>query len=246
MLRKIFTYLKAVSLIALVVFLYGFASTRNEHKKVEGILIEFEQGENLYLNRKMVNKLLIQNSETIIKQQKSVIDLHSLEKLILTHPMVQEAHVSLTIEGNLKAKVKQRKPIARVIGIDKSYYIDVQGKAMPLSELHSARVPIITGESIKDNLKEIHYLIGKISNNEFLNKNVIGIHRYRSNEYELMTRVDDQIIEIGNTKELDQKIKNLEAFYKKGIQDSLIGNYNRINVKFYKQVVCTKKEKHGV
>ncbi|MDP2089018.1 MAG: cell division protein FtsQ [Flavobacteriaceae bacterium] len=246
MIRKILTYLKAIFLIALVVFLYGFASTRNEHKKVEGILIEFENGENLYMNRKMVNKLLIQNSETVLKQPKSVIDLHSLEKSILAHPMVQEAHVSLTIDGLIKAKVKQRKPIARVIVDEKSYYIDIQGKAMPLSELYSARVPIITGESIIDNLSDIHYLLEKISNNDFLNKNVIGIHRYKSNEYELITRVGDQIIEIGNTKELDQKIKNLEAFYKKGIQDSLIGNYNRINVKFYKQVVCTKKEQHEV
>lgn len=246
MIRKILTYLKAIFLIALVVFLYGFASTRNKHKKVESILVEFENGENLYLNRKMVNKLLIQNSKIVIKQQKSVIDLHSLEQSVLAHPMVQEAHVSLTIDGLIKAKVKQKKPIARVIAEDKSYYIDSQGKAMPLSELHSARVPIITGESIIENLKDIHYLLEKISNNEFLNKNVIGIHRYKSNEYELITRVGDQIIEIGNTKELDQKIKNLEAFFKKGIQDSLIGNYNRINVKFYKQVVCTKKEQHGV
>lgn len=245
MIIKIFTYLKVFFLIGLVVFLYGFASNRNDNKKVEDILIEFEKGENLYMNRKMVNKLLIQNSKTILKRQKSVIDLHDLERSILTHPMVQEAHVSLTIEGNLKAKIKQRKPIARVIGSDKSYYIDVQGKTMPLSELYSARVPIVTGESIVDNLKEIYYLLKKISSNEFLNKNIIGIHRYKTNEYELLTRVGDHIIEIGNTKELDHKIKNLEAFYKKGIQDSLIEKYNRINVKYYKQVVCTKKEKNG-
>ena len=116
---------------------------------------------------------------------------------------------------------------------------------MPLSELYSARVPIITGESVEDNLNDIHYLLEKISNNDFLNKNVVGIHQYKSNEYELITRVGDQIIEIGSTKEIDLKIKNLEAFFKKGIQDSLIGNYNRINVKFYKQVVCTKKENNG-
>lgn len=246
MIRKIITYLKTIFLIGLVIFLYSFASKRNESRKVEGILIEFEKGENLYMNRKMVNKLLIQNSETVLKQQKSVIDLHSLEQSLLNHPMVQEAHVSLTIEGNLKAVVKQRKPIARVISNNESYYIDVQGKAMPLSELYSARVPIITGESIKKNMKEIHYLVSKIAKNDFLNKNIIGIHRYKTNEYELITRVGDHIIEIGNTKELDHKIRNLEAFYKKGIQDSLIENYSRINIKYYKQVVCTKKEKHGV
>lgn len=245
MIRKIFKYVKAVFLIALVVFLFVFAANRNEHKKVAGVLIEFENGDNLYMNRKMVNKLLIQNSETVIKQPKSVIDLHSLEKSVLTHPMVQEAHVSLTIDGYLKVKVKQRKPIARVVD-KKSYYIDIEGKAMPLSELHAARVPIITGELIEDNLADIQFLVQKIASNEFLYKNVIGIHRYKTKEYELVTRVGDHIIELGSTKEIDQKIKNLEAFYKKALQDSMLENYNRINIKYHKQVVCTKKEKHGV
>ncbi len=245
MLKKIFTYLKAIFLVALVVFLYGFATNRNEHKEVAGILIEFENGENLYMNRKMVDKLLIQNSKTVLKQPKSVIDLQSLENAILRHPMVQDAQVSLTIDGLIKAKVKQRKPIARVVVDEKSYYIDALGKTMPLSELHSARVPILTGESINENLKDIHFLLQKIMNNDFLNKNVIGIHRYQTKEYELITRVGDQIIEIGNTRELDLKIKNLEAFYKKALQDSLLVNYKRINVKYYKQVVCTKKEPYG-
>jgi cell division protein FtsQ len=85
----------------------------------------------------------------------------------------------------------------------------------------------------------------KINNNDFLQKNIIGIYRYQTNEYELITRVGNQIIEIGNTRELDQKIKNLEAFYKKALQDSLLDNYHRINVKFHKQVVCTKIENNG-
>ena len=67
MIKKIWTYFKVIFLIALIVFLYGFASSRNEYKKVTGILIEFESGENLYMNRKMVNKLLIQNSKTAAK-----------------------------------------------------------------------------------------------------------------------------------------------------------------------------------
>ncbi|MBS3994071.1 MAG: cell division protein FtsQ [Bacteroidetes bacterium] len=246
MIRKVFTYFKIVLLTALVIFLYGFASERNEHKKVTQLLIEFEDGENKYMNLQMVNKLLIQNSKTALKQPKSVIDLHSLEQSVLKHPMVQDVQISLTIEGNLKAKVKQRKPIARVKIEDQSYYIDTQGKSMPLSELHSARVPIITGELINENLREIQYLIEKISNNEFLSKNIVGVHRFKNNEYELYSRIEDYVIELGTVSKVDEKFKNLEAFYKKAAQDSLLNKYSRINIKYHKQVICTKKEDYGV
>ncbi len=246
MIKKILTYLKVILLIALVTFLYSFASSRNEKKIVKQVLIEFEEGENHYMNVKMVNKLLIQNSKTALKQPKSVIDLHSLEQSVLMHPMVQDAHISLTIDGDLKAKVKQRKPIARVKIDNKSYYIDTQGESMPLSELHSARVPIITGELIDENLKEIQFLVDKISKNEFLSKNIVGVHRYKTNEYELYSRVEDYIIELGTVSKVDDKIKNLEAFYKKATQDSLLNKYNRINIKYHKQVICTKKEEYGV
>jgi cell division protein FtsQ len=245
MIKKILTYLKVIFLISLVVFLFGFASKRNEHKKVEGVIIEFEQGENLYMTRKMVNNLLIQNSKNVINQPKSVIDLHSLERYVLAHPMVQDASISLSIDGSLKAKIKQKKPIARVNVEDESYYIDVLGKKMPLSDLHSARVPIVTGELDENKLNDIHFLLIKINENDFLKKQIIGINRLKTNEFELLTRVGGQIIEIGSTNDIDQKIKNLEAFYKKGIKDSLLENYSRINLKYNKQVVCIKKEAHG-
>lgn len=245
MIIKILTYFKFIFLTVLVVFLFGFAKSKNEHKKVEGIIIEFEQGENLYMTRNMVNNLLIQNSKNVLNQPKSVIDLHRLEKFVLAHPMVQDANISITIDGFVKAKIKQRKPIARVNVKDESYYIDIQGKAMPLSELHSARVPIVTGELQLNNLNEIHFLLMKIDQNEFLKKQIVGINRLNTNEFELTTRVGDQIIELGTIKEIDQKFKNLEAFYKKGIQDSLIDKYSRINLKYNKQVVCTKKVAHG-
>lgn len=242
MIRKIWIYFKVVFLIALIVFLYGFATERNKHDKVTGVLIEFESGENLYMNSKMVNKLLIQNSNYVLKQPKSVIDLHSLEQTVLAHPMVKEANISLSIDGVLKTIITQRKPIARVIEEEKSYYIDDLGTKMPLSELHSARVPLITGNAIDKNLKDVHYLVQKINQNNFLHQHIIGIHQNSINEYELITRIGDHIIEIGNTKELDLKFKNLEIFYKKALQDSLLNNYTRINIKFHKQVVCTKKE----
>ena len=108
-------YINGVLLIALIGFLYGFSNHRNNSIKVKEIVIEFEKGDNLFMNSQMVNKLLIQKGKTVRNQEKSVIDLHKLESNVLSHPMVENAAVFLTVDGLLKAKVRQRTPIARIV-----------------------------------------------------------------------------------------------------------------------------------
>ena len=149
-------YIKALILLALVVFLYGFTHQKNSVKTIRDIVIEFDEGNNLFMNYEMVNKLLIQNGKTVKNQGKSVIDLHKLEVHVLAHPMVEDASIFLTVDGLLKSKIKQRTPIARVITDNKSYYIDKQGKTMPLSSNHSARVMLISGNVKEENREEIN------------------------------------------------------------------------------------------
>ncbi len=241
MLKINWNYIKGLFLIALVVFLLSFSHHKNSTKTVRDIVIEFEEGNNLYMNYQMVNKLLIQNGKTVKNQAKSVIDLHKIEANVLVHPMVEEASVFLTIDGLLKSKIKQRTPIARVITDNKSYYVDKQAKTMPLSANHSARVMLISGNVGEENNKEIHLLVTTILNDDFLKKQIIGIQKTQNNEFVMSTRIGDQKIFIGKIENLNQKFKNLKSFYTKTMTDKTIDNYTAINLKYNNQVVCTKR-----
>ncbi len=234
-------YIKGILLFALIVFLYGFSHVRNSKQKVRKIEVEFEAGNNLFMDIQMVNKLLIQNKETVKNQTKSVIDLHKLESHVRAHPMVENATVFLTIDGVLKAKVKQRTPVARVYANGDSYYIDRQAKTMPLSKKYAARVLLISGNvEAKDSI-EIYKLATTILNDAFLKKQIIGAVKTPKNEFVLSTRVGEQKIILGNLENLSQKLKNLKAFYKKTVVDKTIDKYRAINLKYTNQVVCTKK-----
>lgn len=238
-------YIIGVLLLSLTVFLYGFSNQRNSMQKIADISIEFEQGDNLFMNYEMVNKLLIQNGGTVKNLPKSVIDLHNLEANIQSHPMVESASVFLTVDGFLKAKIKQRTPIARVVGNEVSYYIDRQAKSMPLSENFSARVLLVLGAVKEENNVEIHQLVTAILNDEFLKEQIIGIEKKPKNEYVLDTRVGNQKIILGRVENLNQKLKNLDSFYIKMMADSTINKYDSINLKYNKQVVCTNKVDYG-
>lgn len=233
------------ALFTLIVFLYGFANHKNNDRKITHVFVSFEKGNNLFMNFEMVNKLLIQNGATVKNKEKSVIDLHKLELSVLSHPMVESAAVFLTVEGSLKASVKQRTPIARVINNNLSYYIDKQAEKMPLSVNYSERVMIVSGNVNERDFVDIHHLVTTILNDVFLKKQIIGIEKMPNNEYNLETRMGGQTINLGKVENLKEKFKNLSSFYNKTMSDGTLAMYSSINLKYNKQVVCTKDADYG-
>lgn len=239
-LKKIVKYLAFALLLITLGIIYGFSNLRNESKSLVNTVIEFEPGENNFLTQSMVNKLLIQNNEIIKNQAKSVIDLHELEKTVLLNPYIERASLFMTIEGQLHAVVKQREPIARIISGQGNYYLDKQGVKVPLSSEYSARVPLITGLNNNENLDEIHQLIQSIRSDEFLNKEIVGVHKMNSGDYVFAVRSGNYKIEFGKLINIEQKFLKLKGFYTKTFLEGKIKEYKTINLKYHNQVVAVK------
>jgi cell division protein FtsQ len=225
--------------LALVVFLFGFSSKRNKSKNVVAQEVIFMDDLPRFIGLDAVNKLLIQKEEELTSIAKETLDLNEMEKRLLENPMIANADVYLTIDGVLKAQVTQRRPIARVASTA-SYYLDETGQTMPLSELYSARVPIITGEA------ESHYdaltqLLSALEKDPVMSRQIIGVHVASAQEFYLLPRIHDFRIAIGEVEDLQKKFNNYKAFYQKATKDSTITSYSQINLKFDKQVVATKK-----
>ncbi|MGB1042144.1 MAG: cell division protein FtsQ/DivIB [Tenacibaculum sp.] len=243
--KKVTTYFTFFFLLVFLAFLYGFTSDRNGVKKVKNVAIEFEAGENNFLTHSIVDKLLIQNQEFVKNQPKRVVDLHFLETNVLANPYVEKTAVFLTVQGVLKTIIKQRKPIARIVNKNDSYYVDKYGMKIPLSSNFSARVPLVSGVGESEDIKELTQLIKIIEGNDFLVKEVIAIQKNAKNEYVFRVRSGDYKIIFGTFKNANQKIKKLLAFYNKALTDKTIQNYKTINVKYHNQVVCTKQNQDG-
>ena len=240
MFKKFLKYLLFIALLISLSFLYSFSSKRNSQQIIGKPVVEFKAGENNFLTHTMVNKLLIQNNETVQNQAKSVINLYGLENSVLKNPYVEKAAVFFTIDGALKSIVKQRTPIVRIMLDTNSYYIDKQGVKVPLSDNYSARVLLVSGVKSEEKVKEILPLVHYILEDNFLQKEIIGIEKVKENEYQLSVRSGNYKIDFGKLTEMDVKFKKLKAFYNKTFLDKTIENYKTINVKYHNQVVCTK------
>ncbi|WP_299012962.1 cell division protein FtsQ [uncultured Polaribacter sp.] len=225
--------------IGFVGFLYSFTTTRNTTKKVAEIEVKFLEGNNNFLTHSMVNKLLIQNDSNMVKSAKSVIDLYKLEQQVSKNPYVEESAVFLTIDGVLKTTIKQRIPVARIIAKDSSYYIDKEGVNIPLSTVFSARVVLVSGV-VKDEVKLVLPLIKLILKDDFLQKEIVGITKSNTNEYQFSVRSGDYKIDFGKLENVAVKFTKLKAFYNTTFRNKKIQEYKSINVKYHNQVVCTK------
>ncbi|SDS16089.1 cell division protein FtsQ/DivIB [Winogradskyella sediminis] len=235
-----FNYIKVIGLVILVGFLFAFFNQRNKTRKVSAPNITFLGENKLFITESNVSKLLIVNQQPVSEQSKEIIDLNKLESALKSNPMIKKAEVFMSVDGGLSAEIEQKKPIARV-NTNESYYIDDEGGFMPLSHNYAARVPLVTGNIEKNNLATVFQFAKFVDEDEFLKKHIIEIRQNDNKTIDFKIRKRDFTVHLGTLKQLEKKLNNFKAFYQKALKDDILDRYSVVNLKFDKQVICTKK-----
>lgn len=232
---------RLILIIITVIFLFSFSAKRNLDRKIKKTEVIFVGNDQLFITHETVNKLLIEKNQSVQKPQKVKVDLNKLENSLDDYNMIEKSEVFITIDGVLKAIVKQKSPIARVFDKNGSFYFDYQGNKMPLSDNFTARVPLILGEINDENRKDLFKLFKFIFDDDFLQKNIIGIEILPTGAIIMSNRNYNYKIDFGRTINVESKFQNYKAFFQKAEADSSLVKYKTINLRFTQQVVCTKK-----
>jgi cell division protein FtsQ len=220
--------------------LYAFTSYRNGNRNLIKSEVFFIDENGAFIEHETVNKLLIENKTNAQSIRKDKLDLNKLERAIDNHNMIEKSQVFVSIDGVLKAVVKQKVPIVRVFDESGSFYVDYKGVRMPLSTVYTARVPLVTGEITDKNKEELNKLFRYIFDDPFLKRNIIGIQIFPNGSLLMTNRNFNYEIDFGRTINVERKFNNYKAFFQKAALDSTLYNYKRINLRFTQQVVCTK------
>jgi cell division protein FtsQ len=198
---------------------------------------------------------------TLAGKPVSSINISLLEKIINNNPFISNAEVFSTIDGKIIIDVKQRSPVLRVINTNsESFYIDNDGVFMPLSDKFTARVPLANGyifnresekkvniinqvdtASVKSKIQELFNVIQFANNDEFWKAEIQQLFVNVDGDIEMIPRVGNHSVIIGDDSMLDEKFRKLFLFYSEGLNKKGWNKYCTINIKFKDQVVCTKK-----
>ena len=234
------TNVRLVLMLALVIFLFSFTSKRNNSRKLNKSTVVFVGDNAPFVNQQMVNKLLIENRKDAQSIGKDKLDLNKLEKILNAQKMIEKSDVFVSIDGVLKAVVKQKTPVARFFDGDDSFYIDYKGNRMPLSANFTARVPLVSGGITRKNREDLAELFRIIYKDAFLKKNIIGVQIMPNGSLKMLNRNFSYQIDFGGTIRMKAKFNNYKAFFQKAILDSSLYKYKKIDLRFAQQVVCTK------
>lgn len=217
--------------------------------------------EKKYIDETIITKIAETATDKIVGKKVNEIDIAAIHKKLAENSSVKEAHVFTTVDGRCVIEVKQRTPIARILNADgTSFYLDKDGFTMALSSHYTAKVPVFTGvinekmsqESIlnyapeSDYLKstlldDIYVLTNFISGNEFWKAQVEHVRISAQKEFEIIPRVGNHLITIGDATNLEEKFRKLMAFYANTIHTRDLNAFSSINVEYDGQVVCVKR-----
>ncbi|NDV68709.1 cell division protein FtsQ/DivIB [Dysgonomonas sp. 25] len=240
------------AIIIIVICLIGgyliFAAVTFQDKPKEGVCAGLDitiinENSETFLEEKQVEKMLAEKGLSPQDKQIKDINTDEIASAIAGNQMIKKAEVYVANDNAIKINVYERTPILRVIPESgDSYYIDDEGKRMPLSTRYTAYLPVATG-SIKeqfalDNLYPFAHFLWK---DKFWNAQIEQIVVRANGEVEFIPRVGDQRIILGKVDGFREKLDKLMAFYQKGQNETGWNKYSVINLKYDKQVVCTKR-----
>lgn len=242
MMKRIFSFsnIRLVLILFVFGFIYSFATQRNLDRTIKDRKVAFVGSEFLFITHDSVNKLLIENTNKSKKLKKDALDLKKLEHSISNHPYVDQCEIHVTLDGVLHAMVSQKQPIARVFNSGDVYYIDYEGVKMPLSNQYSARVPVFYGNMNAHHQEKLLSVMQSIHDDPYLKMNITGVELTQRGGLILKNRGFDFVIDFGKPVNVERKFSNYKAFMQKAVQDSLVFQYKKINLRFTQQVVCTK------
>jgi cell division protein FtsQ len=260
--RKILFFCFWVLLASGTIILLGFVNEKQQARTCKQVLIDIhDEVDHEFVEESDVLDLITKGGPLTGKPLGS-INTSLLEKIILSNPFVQRAEVYSTVDGNLKVEVWQRNPVMRVINMrDEQFYIDTEGNFMPVCDKYTTPVIVASGyifnsftemkidnhaAEIPDSLRiprvinQVYALVQFIAADSFWTANTEQVYVNEHQELELIPRIGQHRIILGDTTNLEDKFNRLMVFYKDGLSKTGWNNYSVINLKYRDQVVCTK------
>ncbi len=252
--------------VIVLFMLLGFAESNKSEVVFNELFVNVDNSKgNFFITKKEMEEAVYNMGYQLNNDLLQDIDLKEMEHYFDNNPSIKKAEVYSSIDGVLRIDVVQRTPILRVFSRNgDSYYIDADGYLMPLSKSYTSRVmvvngavdapynvnylhqlgkPLAEGETIKgrEQLKALYNAAKIIRNNPFWKAQVAQLYINKDNDLELIPKVGDHTIVVGDPADIETRLNKLMVFYKEGLSKTGWNEYSTINLKFKNQVVCTKK-----
>jgi cell division protein FtsQ len=242
----------AISLGGLVV-LMSFIEIKKSEVVCKDVKV-YIPGNQYFIDRDEVDNILQIHSHALIGRRMESINIHALQNKLKANPFIEFAKVYADMDGVINVEISQRQPILRIMNrFDQDFYVDQHGLKIPLSANFTARVLVANGnidELFANRVDTLHTPIALelfktadyIRKDSLWDAQIAQIYVNNNHEIELIPRVGNNRILLGNSDSLETKFRNLLVFYKKALPRVGWDAYKVINIKYANQVIGVRNE----
>lgn len=171
------------------------------------------------------------------------IDIRKIEETLHQNPFVEAAECYKTQGGHVQISLTQRLPVVRVKADNgEDYYIDTHGTIMPNTH-YTSNLFVATGHINHKYAQKVLSRIGTlIIQNAFWHSQIEQLHVLTDGTIEMVPRIGDHIVYLGQPSNIQQKFDRLEKFYRYGLSEAGWNKYSYISIEFDNQIICKKRK----
>ena len=224
--------------IVLSIGMIVVSSHRNSVRSVQGFYVHIDENYPKMISKDSVDNMLKLVFKDSTKKEKSEINLKHLEFRLAQNDLINKTEAYLTLDDFLHIKVLPRIPVARVKG-KTEFYLDSDGRTVPLSPTHDSEVPTIVNEPDVDRYELLSALSVAIAQDRFLASHIGNIQDHGD---EVSMQVIDQNyqIKIKSVDDIQLKFKKYKAFYAVAKDQGMIGDYSEVALDYSNQIICKR------
>lgn len=243
MLKKITIIFAATIAAAYLLFVLFFVNMLPAETKCRGMEITISDNEMQALSVEYIERQLKQKGLDPKGKEMDKIVSEEIEKMLLESSIIKECQCYKTHKNLIGIHIICKRPIIHIFDHSGSdYYLDDSG-AIIKSVQNAIYLPVASGEiNSEETRKSLVEIAQFLQEERFWREQVEQIHVTPKQEIILVPRIGSHLIELGNADNLENKLAKLKEFYTEGLNKVGWNKYNRINIEFDKQVICTKKD----
>ena len=245
MIKKILSILAVLAFAGYLVYSAVAMTDRHEDIRIcRGIDLHISDSLDYGLiDGDMVTSLLQERGLDPVGLSLDRIDIEGIESVLLRHPLVGRAQCYKTAGNMLRINISGKVPLVRVLNNrGQDFYVDSRGEILTQHSL-AVQLPVATGYiDRKFASGDLLDVVNAIDRSEFWKAQVEQINVTREGQIELVPRVGDHLLILGTAQDVEDKLKRLENFYHKGLDNLGWNKYRSISVAYENQVVCKKRK----
>lgn len=211
------------------------------------------EGKETFIDQQDISSMINEKFGSVVGKQLNVLPLQQIEMELKKSPYVSKADVHMDMDGTMQVAVQQREVIVRIINqAGQEYYVDSKGNKIPVTLKYVPHVMVANGE-IREGykkplepvtsalVKDLVKIVEETNGDELWKNQIVQLYVNSDKDIEIVPRVGNQQLILGNADSLSYKLDRLKTFYTHILPKVGTEAYSKVNVKYSGQIVCERK-----